>query len=720
MFSRSFLMACAEIAGLAIWGCSGSSPNPAGTGGASSAVGGAGSGGLASSNPASTAGGNGPTGGTKNTGGISNVAGSPSSGGANGSTGGSLTATGGLNGSGGAATGGVRTTGGTGTAGGAKATGGTKSVGGGGATGGITSSIGGSLGTGGGGQGGNNATGGTQGCSGSVCNTVPTGLLDPNITTQWNPGILIDNQLHLPLGNDGLPVRTTVCASPSPGANLNTAINNCPEGQVVQLAAGKYTISSTVTLTKGVVLRGAGSQGSASGGTTIVMTGGGSVLSIGTDQDQACYSSSFGTAYALTQNAVKETNVVYVGSNASHFSAGDIALIDQADDATVQEGDCTFFKRVDKRSVSERVEVSAVSTANGTLTLTTPLHWTFQSASPYSAQIARVTQPIIKWAGIEGLLLQGGTNPGYNGQMAGGIDISNAAYCWVKDVQTDGTIGGMHVSMTGTYRCVVRDSNFHNSANYGFGADCYGIVVGCGSSDNLVENNIARYMNKPIMFNVSGGGNVIGYNYADNSWATPATFMEDNIDSHCSFPHMELMEGNYAPHMAAAATHGNAGYLTFFRNYSSSQFASPPVVGSTAKQTGNINAIGFGTGDINMTIVGNVLGSSAATDLGTATVSNTYICAAGNDSPCIYLFSDNGGTTDVSYTSAWIHGNYDTVNKAVVWNPSITAHQLPASLYLAAKPAWWPAANAWPWAGSDLTPMIGTLPAKARSDSLGQ
>ena len=33
--------------------------------------------------------------------------------------------------------------------------------------------------------------------------------------------------------------------------------------------------------------------------------------------------------------------------------------------------------------------------------------------------------------------------------MAGGIDISNAAYCWVKDVQTDGTIGGMHISLTG-------------------------------------------------------------------------------------------------------------------------------------------------------------------------------------------------------------------------------------------------------------------------------
>ena len=140
-------------------------------------------------------------------------------------------------------------------------------------------------------------------------------------------------------------------------------------------------------------------------------------------------------------------------------------------------------------------------------------------------------------------------------------------------------------------------------------ADCYGIVLRCGAADNLIENNIVRYMNKPILFNVSGGGNVIGYNYADNSWATPAAWQEVNIDTHCSFPHMELMEGNYAPHMGATITHGNAGYLTFFRNYSSSQFAPPAVDGSTDKQTGNIVAIQFDTGDINMTVIGNVLGA---------------------------------------------------------------------------------------------------------------
>jgi hypothetical protein len=565
---------------------------------------------------------------------------------------------------------------------------------------------------------------GSGGVAGAGAGGAPTGLLDPARTTTWNPGILADGQLQLPLGPDGIPVRTTVCARPAPGADLAAAIGSCPEGQVVALAAGTYTVSSTITLTKGIVLRGAGSQGAAMGGTSIVRTGGGSVLAIGSSQDQACYASNHGAGVALAADAVKETSTVHVGSAASGFAAGDLALLDEVDDAVVQEGDCQYFKRVDKRSVSERVEVASVDTGAGTLTLSSPLHWTFRSASPHLGQIAKVSGPIVRWAGIESVALQGGTNPGYDGQMAGGIDISNAADCWVKDVQTDGSIGGMHVALTGAFRTVVRDSHFHNSANYGFGADCYGVVLRCGAADNLIENNIVRYMNKPILFNVSGGGNVIGYNYADNSWATPAAWQEVNVDTHCSFPHMELMEGNWAPHMGATITHGNAGYLTYFRNYASSQFAAPAVFGSAGAQTGNITALQFDAGDVDMTVVGNLLGSSHATDLGTAPTSSVYV-ASGPDGASIFEVGDNAnhdgaGMADVAYTSLWWQGNYDTVNGAVMWNPTIAARALPPSLYLAARPAWWPTGTAWPWAGSDLTPMLGALPARARSDSLGQ
>ena len=523
--------------------------------------------------------------------------------------------------------------------------------------------------------------------------------------TAWDPGILSDGQLGLPLGADGIPQRTKVCATLSPGADIQAAINACPAGQVVQLNAGTFTVSSTITLTKGVVLRGAGYQGAPTG-TTIVKTGGGTVLAIGTGHDSTCYG---GTAYGLTQDGAKEATSVSVGAAAANFSPGDLALVDVVDDSTVQQGDCTFFKRVSGRSASQRVEIKAVDAASGTLTLTSPLHWKFLSGSPYLAQVTKAagTTPT-KWAGIEHLRIQGGSNPSYNGAMAGGIDISNAAYCWVKDVQTDGTIGGMHVSLTGAYRCVVRDSFIHHSANYGFGTDCYGIVLRCGSADNLIENNIVRWMNKPILFNNSGGGNVVGYNYADNSWSTPAGFQEVNIDSHCSFPHMELLEGNYAPHVGASTTHGNAGYLTYFRNYSSSVFAPPAVFGSTSMQIQNVTALEFDAGDLGMNVVGNVLGM--------ARVSTTYDGYDINNDAIYQLAARGSRASDIAATSLYRTGNFDTVHNATVWDASGT-RALPSSLYLQARPGWWPSGTPWPWAGPDLTPMVGTLPAKARSDS---
>lgn len=641
-----------------------------------------------------TGGGSNSSGGDSSTGGDASTDGGSTSGkGGGATTGGESTTTGGKS----TATGGKASTGGTG---------GKASTGGAAGKGGSTS--GGAVSTGGADAGGDTGTAGDTGTGGDT--GVPDGLLNPDYITDWNPGILKDNT-NQPLGADGIPQRTTVCATVAAGGNIQAAIDACAEGQVVELAAGAFSVANTINITKGIVLRGAGSG---TGGTTITKTGGNTVIQIGTNRDSACYAGAFGTAYPLTKDAAKETNVVTIGANASTFKSGDLALIDEADDADVSQGDCEYYKRVSQRSLAQRVEVASVNATAGTITLTTPLHWTFRSAAPHSAQIARTTQALVKYAGIESVYLKGGTNPGWSGQMAGGIDISNAMNSWVKDVQTDGTIEGMHVAVTGSYRVVVRDSNFHHSAGYSYNADCYGIVMRCGSADGLVENNIVRYMNKPILFNASGGGNVIAYNYADNSWSSDTGgYQEVNIDCHCAFPHMELIEGNYAPHVGAVITHGNAGYLTYFRNYSSSQFAAPAVFGTTTKQTGNVAALQLDAGVHHITAVGNVWGSNAKNDLGTADLTSAYTSAG--DSPATII---KVNTSNVAFTTLWWHANYDTVMNGVRYNPAISVRELPASLYRSTKPSWWPSGSPWPWSGSDLSPMVGTLPAKARSDAL--
>jgi len=547
--------------------------------------------------------------------------------------------------------------------------------------------------------------------------TLTAGIISPDRTTKWNPGISADDQLGLPLGIDGLPSRTQICATLNPGDNIQTAINNCPEGQVVKLNPGQFIVVNTIKIDRGVVLRGSGSNG-APLGTTIVQTRRRTVIGIGKGGDAICYARSMGSGVPLVQDGVKESSIVSVGrydiNTATNFTKGDLALIDLIDDASIQEGDCSYFKRVDKRSASQRVEIHSADPATGNLTLSSPLHWNFKAGGRYQAQIARVRTRTTRWAGIESLKIMGGSNPSYNGAMAGGIDISNAAYCWVKDVQTGGTIGGMHIALTGTYRCVVRDSYVHHSANYGFGVDSYGIVLRCGAAENLIENNISRYMNKPIQLNTTGGGNVIAYNYADNAWSDhDGSWQESPLDTHCSFPHMELIEGNIAPHLSAPITHGNSGYLTFFRNYASSQFASPAVWGNTAVQTGNVAAVVFDVGDIGMNVVGNVLGSANTT---TALASKVYDDADSSVPSIFQLGRSGAGLADVAATSMFRTGNYDYVNEKVMWASG--AVNLPPSLYLSSKPAWWPSGSPWPWAGPDLIPMVGTLPAKARSDSL--
>src|SRR5262249_10562987 len=142
---------------------------------------------------------------------------------------------------------------------------------------------------------------------------------------------------------DGLPQRTTVCSTVAPGGNVQNAIDSCPSGQVVVLGPGTFDVSSTIQLKAGVVLRGSGSQGAPTG-TTVVKSGGGSVIAIGSTQDGACYGGSVGTAYPLTQDAPNGSVSIQLGTNASQFAAGNMAYVDQADDSTVQQGDCNYFK----------------------------------------------------------------------------------------------------------------------------------------------------------------------------------------------------------------------------------------------------------------------------------------------------------------------------------------------------------------------------------------
>jgi hypothetical protein len=191
------------------------------------------------------------------------------------------------------------------------------------------------------------------------------------------------------------------------------------------------------------------------------------------------------------------------------------------------------------------------------------------------------------------------------------------------------------------------------------------------------------------------------------------TWQETDVDTHCSFPHMELVEGNWAPHLGADIVHGNSGWLTFYRNYASSQHRTVAAV-----QVDNIEAVGLEAFVINMNLLGNVLGKAGLAGLAYEnSTPDGLLCG----SPVIHRLGAGAVrasfcTFDSGVKSTILrHGNFDYFNNSVVWDPVISTRTLPPSLYLTQKPAFF-GSEAWPFVETGRTPMVGVLPAKQRSD----
>jgi hypothetical protein len=80
-------------------------------------------------------------------------------------------------------------------------------------------------------------------------------FLPADRATAWNPGLI-------EVG--GILVRSTICSTPTPRggalddtAQIQAAINTCPAGQVVQLAAGTFIVNSGnfLPINKGIIDR---------------------------------------------------------------------------------------------------------------------------------------------------------------------------------------------------------------------------------------------------------------------------------------------------------------------------------------------------------------------------------------------------------------------------------------------------------------------------------
>ncbi len=564
-----------------------------------------------------------------------------------------------------------------------------------------------------------------------VANAPTTDVIPLDRRTIWNPGI-----------PGGVPARATVCATINAAtygngttdarAAIQNAIDNCPVGQVVYVPAGTFLLSSGLSLTKGITLRGAGPN----------------LTKLRGQQNDVIISiwsgwPSYGSAVNVTTNLAKGETQIPVASAAS-FAVGDIIQIDQLDDTSyLYAGGVPYFKRINggtgygpastgPRSLGQTVEVTAKN--GNTLTISPQLHQAYSlSLTP---QVFKPTGGYVKYAGVEDLYVTGG-NPEQ-------IMILNAAYCWVKHVESDGTVSsspasdgtlgqgngmtGDHCILQRSFRCEIRDSYFHHATHVVQGGGAYGISLAEHTSDTLIENNIIWYMNKPLTMRASGGGNVVSYNYIEDAWtsADPG-LQETTLDlGHASFPYMELAEGNWTGSIATENVWGNSGWMTIYRNR-----ATGKQLRTAQYETYQIAAISMEIKAYQMNVIGNVLGSTGL--LGPNNETMQYEVTSnppGQNTPAVFRLghgrnagngNDDIGTyenpIDVTSTRSMMlrTANWDNIRNQLDGNPGA----LPDSLYLLGKPSWW-GAGAWPSInpyGATDADRAQPIPAKARFDA---
>jgi hypothetical protein len=524
-----------------------------------------------------------------------------------------------------------------------------------------------------------------------------SGILAPERASDWTlagiPG--------------GIPERTTVCQTVAAGAassTIQTAINNCPVGQVVQLSAGTYN-SVNINIPKGIVLRGAGANATTLNLSDNIILGNGTSW-IGSWPSSPAQVSWTG---GLTQGST-----VITVSSASGLSVGQTIIIDELNPSWVNtggnRGTCGssntcgrndnpvgFGGGADSRA---HLQMTVITAINGTsITIRDPVSYT--RSADRSPMVFYWSNPgNIQNAGIEDVFVNANSRD-Y------AINMAFCTYCWVKGVRVDNLARTAVLSYYG-YGNIIRDS-YINSTNTGAPTQ-YGFES-IMSGNLLIENNIIYNVTSPIMPEASSGV-VFGYNYIHNAVSGN---LFASVAPHLAHSSFALVEGNDVDKIHFDNVWGSASHGTVFRNRAN---------GVGANKLNYRVPLAFASYQWYMNAVGNVLGDTShhttySCHDGNRISGDSYIYDLGYFYDCVY-----GGDTDPGTRSTLMRwGNWDAMHENTLYcsaaggncasdergstaatfpalaNPS---QAFPASFYLAGAPAWW-GDVAWPPIGPDVT-----------------
>ena len=485
----------------------------------------------------------------------------------------------------------------------------------------------------------------------------------------------------------GVPNRTTVCATFSPGASasaINNALSACNNG-VVQLNAGAYSAASlggTIHVyNKNVTLRGAGADKTVLTGLDVINLGNGWNVSLGV---------------AITAGGSKGSKTITVASTAN-LAAGTMIEIDRDDDPALVVN--TGNQGGGRRNITQLNMITAVS--GNTLTLRNPMFYDFSTGNP---AIKNIFRGITQNSGVEALKID---HAGFSG--GSNFNVNYCDSCWLKGVES-ATSTGYHFVMLGTLNLELRDSYVHDGGsgpnNSGF--NFYGNYSYGANSNARIENNIFNRDFPAIELNGSSSGFAVSYNYVFGSSVNGVSWTLD--DGHAPFNIMNLYEGNVGEMWGADNYFGGTGYGTALRNY---------FTGYNPNFTAAGDAVILDRLAYNYNLIGNVLGSAKQAGKNYVGCNGPSIYRLGypnlgNCSPTPWdgFTPPSSSYPDQKVASTLLRwGNYDYVNKSTrfvaaeipadVATP--TDQVIPNSYAYPSKPGWWNAGVAWPPIGPDVT-----------------
>jgi len=310
---------------------------------------------------------------------------------------------------------------------------------------------------------------------------------------------------------------------------------------------------------------------------------------------------------------------------------------------------------------------------------------------------------MITGSGIEDMSLNHAGNT--TGDKSGTYFIF-AYNCWMRNIRSLNS-NRNHVWLYQSAGNIVRDSYFYGTQNAA--SQSYGIELFV-SSGNLIENNIFQHITAPMNFNGAGSGSVFGYNYSiDDYYNVSPNWMQASAYLHAAGVDMGLFEGNDGAGFTGDVVHGTHHFITAFRNVWSG------FEPGKSAQTVPVHLYAFSRF---MNVVGNVLGQP-----GYHTQYEDAAPTGSNMNASIFVLGwSSHGTTDAEVpndpqvrTTLMRWGNYDVATGTSRFvasevpstigqfpNAVPSTQTLPGSLYLSAKPSWWPA-RPWPAIGPDIT-----------------